>query len=496
MNDSRHDRLDEPVGIAGDAPAIPPEMMAKAAAILGVETAAPARGNESNLVLVTVAGPDARKVARVPIDVPAGRLAKTLGEAVGVDMVARLSVRNGEVIRPAETLAEVGVRTGSVIVVDDPASPGLADSDHRPVPSQGHWPSVAPRPALHQARTPRQWAVLGSAVAAIATIAFFASGAFLGTSATAAGPDPLAARAARAWLADRVFSGPRLAGVPADLGRHGGAIQAALEPAGSSSSSGITSQQFIVAPRPGAAFGLTVVLYQGKVAYPPTISALPFVQPAGRRVPEAGNVVHAGEAGPAQSWAHSTFGAGAKGTLSALGYEAGKAKVIQEWEPKSGAAFVVRIEVPLSSSAPGSPMAAARAKAAGAFASARAAVALDRQAVAKDQSAVTGDQQALSRANAAAQAAVGGTSAGKPLSNAAKSAQQAATNAGSTLSAEQRTLNTDKTRLAADLKTETTAAGRVHHLDAVAPQSALGVYDVAFAASGKALAWSPADYSI
>jgi len=486
-----------------DIAVVPPDLLAQAAQILGVDTSRASPSEHSNLLLVTVAGSRAHKVARVPTDVPAGRLARTLGDAVGVTVVARLSVRNGDVIRPTQTLAEVGVRTGSVIVVDEPGAPGLAEPGRAVVPdaNQQYWSSspARGRQDASPGRTGRQWALLGVSIAALIVIVALIGGAlFGGSSTTSAAPSAMSLRAANAWLAARPFVGPRLGGVPADLGRSGRALRAVLEPAGSSSAAGITSQEFIVVPDTGAPFGLSVVTYNAKIAYPLTVTGLPFAGGAATHtVPESGKIVRPSAITAAQAWAQNTFGPHATSAVAKLGFGlAGKVKVLNQWQPKGGPAFVARIQVPLSTTAAGTPA----AKAATTLSGLRRVISAERATLKGLGAKVAADQATLNAANKAAQAALAAAGAAKPpnsprLAGAATAAQQAATNARNALDTDRQSLAAGHAKLAGDLKTEgIDAAG----LKAATARSStvVSVYDVAFNSAGKALTWVPADYLI
>lgn len=491
-------------GSDNGTPVVAPDLLAQAAQILGVDTSAGSPSEHSNLLLVTVAGPDAHKVVRVPLDVPAGHLARTLGDAVGVTVVARLSVRGGKVIRPAQTLAEVGIRTGSVIVVDEPGSPGLSETARSVVTdgAQQYWsrsPARRGRQETPPGRTGGQWALLGGSVVAMVVVVALAGAAlFGGSSTTSAAPTAVSLRAADAWLAAKPFAGGRLGGVPADLGRSGAALNAVLEPAGSSSAAGITSQQFIVVPRAGTAFGLSVVTYRGKIAYPPTVTGLPFADGARTRtVPESGKIVRPSAAKAAQAWAQSAFGPDATGAVAKLGFGlAGEVRVLNQWQPKSGPAFVARIQVPLSSTAAGTPA----ARAAGALSAIRHTVATERNTLGPLADAIVADQATLASADTTAQAAVAAAGAAKPpnpppLAAAATAAQQAATNAQNALTKDQHALTAARAKLAGDQKTEATDAAALKAA-ATQPATVVSVYDVAFTSSGTALTWVPADYLI
>ncbi len=150
------------------------------------------------------------------------------------------------------------------------------------------------------------------------------------------------------------FTGPRLSGVPADLGRSGPTATSTLEAVGSSTSGGISSRLFIVDPASGPAYGLSVVVFNGCLAYPPTLTPLPFASsvPAGTDpvVPQTGTIVAPTATRQAQTWAQATFGSPARPT-DQLGYGlAGPVTAVNQWKPNTGAALVTRVRMPLATS--------------------------------------------------------------------------------------------------------------------------------------------------
>lgn len=530
------DRVDD-----REAPVPPDDMVAAAARILGVADAAPTDDGERDaMVLVTVAGPNSRKVVQVASNVPAGRLAQSLGDAVGVTVVARLSVRGGDVVHPAQTLGEVGVRAGSVILVDEPGAPGLVNhgvGGGAVSLESGSYQQYWTRPQAtrgrgrgHFGRTRRERTVLAAAVAVLAVVAFLLGGALTGGPRSPSSPpvsNRLASRAVTAWLADKPFNGPRLTGVSANLGRSGGPVTATVEAAGSSSADGIVSQQFIVVPATGKPYGLSVVLYKGKVAYPVTLTGIQFAESGAGAgagagapiVPQTGAIVAPSATGPAQAWAQATFGPGATSPVTALGFGlSGSTKVLNQWDPKTGAAMVARIQVPLSSGAPGTASATTRTKA-------NDTVTTDRQTISADQTALTNtaatlasDQDAVTKANSAAQAAVAASNAAQAqvaadnatnppsaslapdnatvAAAAVTAAQKTATTAQATLSSDQHTQSLAAAQLAADEKTEQADVALAAQADNQHSATVESVYDVAFNAAGTPLAWAPADYLI
>lgn len=518
--------MTNPNGTANGQLAPPSDLMARAAEILGVDDTTdtrPAPGSRpgSATVMVTVAGPDRRQVMQVPGDVPMGRLAATLGEAVGVAVVSRVSLRDGEAVLPGQTLANVGARAGSVIFVDAPggaravpAAPrggngaGYDDSGH--YWSKGTRSRPGTTPALTSARTRNRWAALGVAVVALVAVSMLLGAALFGASSPAASSAPksdqlLAGRAAQAWVDGATFSGPRLAGVPANLGRSGPTARGTVEAVGSSASGAITSQLFVVAPTTGPAYGLSVVTYNGRVAYPPTVSPLPFAVsiPAGGSpvVPQTGTIVAPTAVRQAQAWAAAAFGSPTN-PADRLGYGInGPVKVLAQWIPKTGAALVTRVQVPLTGIVAGTAQTAALTAAQSTLTGDTGSVAAARTTVARIAATVAHDQAEVARTAASAQGAVAAAAAANPpnppqLATAVTAAQQAATDAQNSLSADQQTQAGDQAALAAAIQAQTSAAAAEKTAAAAALTSVVSVYDVAYNTAGQAIAWSPADYLI
>lgn len=124
-------------------------------------------------------------------------------------------------------------------------------------------------------QVPLPFAVLAVVVAGIVFLVL--GGVVLGSGGTKpVGPGPVARQAADAWLAGRAFVGPRAGGVPTDLGRFG-RITASLQPSGQWHNGSQAGETFIVTVVNGSNLGLTVVTDRGKLAFSPTLSALPFV---------------------------------------------------------------------------------------------------------------------------------------------------------------------------------------------------------------------------
>lgn len=487
-----------------------PELLARAAEVLGVETAGDATSQQPLAALmVTVVGPDRRAVRRVPADVPVGALAGGLGAAVGVKVVSSVSLRDGRVLSPAVTLAEAGVRNASVILVDTPGVSRAAGGDAPkplggfPEGGQRGGPTLPATGARPVRGSPARWATLAAATVAVVVIsAFVGAAVFGGASASAVTPPGakrLAARAAGAWMAGATFDGPRLAGVPADLGRTGPGLGGRLEEVGFSSAESITDVLFIASPAEGQAFGLSVVVYAGKIAYPPSVTPLPFATSLrpGRAplVPEGGRIVAptAATQAQAQSWAAATF------TAAGFSYSlAGKVRVLNQWDPKTGAAMVARVQVPLRGAPAGSPELTRVVIAKAGLTAADDKVTAAGKTLDQSTTKVADDQGALGQANAALASAQAAAAAGKntpPLAAAVTAAQTTFTNAQHTLAVDQAAQSTAQTALAAAKAAETSDRAGLAGAEAALPR-VMSVYDVAYDRAGRPIAWAPADYQI
>lgn len=121
---------------AGASPEPSDDLLDKLAAVLGLaDLFDRTTARTPRLVIVTVAGPTGRKVLQAPIDVPVRQLAAGLGAEVGAPVVAAVTV-HGQRVAPSRTLGEVGVRPGSVIVVESPgAQPTQRDGQPDPTPA-------------------------------------------------------------------------------------------------------------------------------------------------------------------------------------------------------------------------------------------------------------------------------------------------------------------------------------------------------------------------
>jgi hypothetical protein len=502
------------------------DLMAQAAEILGVSTGKD-RGNAVTpaMVMVNLAGPQHHKIMRIRSDVPVGRLAADIGQAVGVTVVARLSVRNGETISPAETLADAGVRAGSMLLVDSPDASGIAPGTPIPLgdsrsywegqPAQHHTPN-RDRPPTRRPR-PAMFGVIGAGIAAVSMLigATVFGGGNSARAATSRSTLAVGYQAANAWVNGTSFNARRLGDVPANLGRSGPAPKGTVEAVSASTSNDITNQLFIVTPATGSAFGLSVVIFKDQLAYPPTVTPLPFAAtiPAGQTpsVPQTGKIVANTAAQPANAWAAATFSPSSP-TGQSLGFVVdGKAEVVAQWDPARGAAFVARVEVPMSGVLPGSADAGAIKQAGAAVTSAASDVTADQRTLTKDRAAVSSDIQAVSRANkavlsddaAAQQAASASATANPALAAAAITAQQTAVTAQRTataarnmLSADQHTVAKDSTQLSAAKKAGSAAIAALITAKKVGLTKVIGVYDVAFNRANQPTAWAPADYLI
>lgn len=487
------------------------DLLARAAEVLGVTASVePTAQSGPFQLMVTVVGPERRSVRHVPADVPVGQIASLLGAAVGVEVVSSVSLRDGRGLSPSVTLAEAGVRNASVILVDAPEAPRRAAGSPSWVgqgfpgnPRGGHRsPPATNRHTRPGPGSPARWLTLGAGLVAIVVISAFVGAAVFGTNSTAStapdGAKRLAARAAAAWMAGKAFGGPRLAGVPADLGRVGPAVGGSLEEVGSSTKGQITDVLFIASPPTGRPFGLGVVIYQGKVAYPPSVTPVPFATPvrsgAAPAVPEGGKIVPP-TATQASSWATATFTARSSSPYAL----AGKIKVLNQWRPTAGpAALVTRVQVPLRGAPTGSAALTAVAEARSALRAATGKVSGTARALDDANSKLTGDQSALTQANTALAAAQTAAAAGKnspPLAAAVTAAQANVTKAAQAVGADQAAQASDRAALAAARSAEASARRGLSTAEAALPR-VTSVYDVAYDHAGHPLAWVPADYQI
>lgn len=475
-------------------PAPSGDLLAKAAEVLGVTDTSDGGTGDPRLVMVTVAGPAGRKVLQVPVDVPMGQLAPGLGAEVGAAVVAGVTL-HGQDIPPSRTLTEAGVRAGSVIVVNSPDSPptGRGRSDLAAGGAAWRAPVGLQRRARTgqvQRRSPGRRAAMGTGVAALIGVSMLIGGATFGSSSPASRSTPpaaiaLADQAAQTWLSAKDFTGPRLPSVPADLTRQGGPITASVEAVGFSTGHRITEGLFIVNPATGGPFGLSVVIFKGRVAYPPSVTPLPFATsvPAGSEpaVPQSGKIVAPSLTGATQTWAKSTFPP-AGSTSLALSL-AGNVKILDQWKPSSGPAMVARVSVPLSALLP---------SATAGISDAQQAVTADQRAVSAAQSAVNSADSALSRAQSKASAAA--AAAAQP--NAPATAAAAATEATNTLNAAQQALSNAKTALSSAEQTLTRATATLDQAKRAGATTFASVYDVTFNPAGQVTGWAPADYQI
>jgi hypothetical protein len=356
----------------------------------------------------------------------------------------------------------------------------------------------------------RRAAFGAAAVVLIVVSALVGAVLFGGRSAPAGSPlaaVALATRAATSWVDGAPFTGPRGPGVPADLGRSGPAPEGIVEAVRAETSGAVTSVLFIVAPASGRAYGLSVIIDHGRIAYPVTVTPLPFTTsiPVGTTsvVPGRGARVEPSADGPAQAWAAGVFGAPGH-PADALGYGvAGSVQVLEEWRPTTGAAFVTRVLVRLSGPGPGPTVSPATA-------TARAAVADDTRTVARAEAAVraaaeavAADQKALTTVTGVQHtAAAAARAAGAAHPHRAAREARAAAVAQSEVAADQTRLTAAAARQAAARKklasadrARTAAQTSLARADATS-STVTSVYDVAYDTGGRATAWAPADYRI
>jgi len=208
-----------------------------------------------------------------------------------------------------------------------------------------------------------------------------------------------------------------------------------------------------------------VVTYKGQLAYPVTVTPLPFASsvPPGTTpvVPQTGKIVASTATGQAQAWAAEVFGPSGR-PVDGLGYSlAGHVTVLNQWIPVAGAALVARVSVPLAGIPPGPP--------------GSRAVAADQRVFTAEGDAFRSAHDDVTQPNNSAQAAMA-------AANALTADQQAQDAAAAALSSARQPQATDTATL-------TTTTG-------VAAETVTSVYDVAFDAQGQPIAWAPADYQI
>lgn len=462
---------------------VPPELVAKAAALLGAgemgaEENRRAGAREPRVVAVRVVGPRGRKVVRVPLDVPVGDLAEVLAEGAGVETVASVSLRSGQLILPHETLGKLGVGAGSTLQVDELPSPEPVFGYGAP---RGYQTGRRPVSRGHRA-------FFGAVAAAVVVGMFFAGGAVQGGGQGPPAPAAvkLAKAAADAWMSGKRFSGPARGDVGSLLGRRGPAVTAYVEPAGSWSAPGLLSEQFVVGSSAGT-YGLSVVVYKGYVVYPPTPSPLPFVEPPGAHVPETGTSATANMDQSVTNWAIATFAPAGALRPADLGL-AGRVQVLDEWRPRSGADLVARVEVPLAS-ADGFTAHEAREE----LLAAQEAVLTGRRAVVGGAVGLRRAEDKAKADDTAAQQAAQVVSAGAPPSKSVAAAEAAAASAQETVSKDENSFRAAENQLGAAERQEASAKAELTRADSK-PLSATGVYDVAFDHQGKVVAWAPAEY--
>ncbi len=365
----------------------------------------------------------------------------------------------------------------------------------------------------------RQRAVI-TVVSFLGAGALFAGGAIWGRATTSGStvsvPSPTAIRVAAAWVD----------ATGADLERTG-ALRAAVEPVGWQDHGSTHDTWFVVVPTGKPAFGLTVRQVNGSLVAIPSISPLPFGGGALPPLARTGNASTGGgslrQATPpvVTRWVQQTFGSHSALAISPGIALVGAPEILARWSAGPGGT-VVQLRVPLGSSAPGTPAAAARRRVAHdravviadqaalstevhAVGSATATDASDNASLNSAEAASTAAAAASATANAAASAPPGGTlpgSAPTPASTAATAAaaasaaaaaavgpaQTAATAAAQALAADQAKEGQDRQQLRRDQAAVASATARVP------PRfSAVGTYDV-WVQGTSVKGWVPVGY--
>ena len=403
---------------------------------------------------VSVVGSNGVRVpARVPADAPMRAVAVQLGEALGIEAVADVRLGDGTLVPPAKSLAALGVRTGSTLFVR-----ALGDPAPSPLPPNGK----------RRRLTRRGWLSVGLAAALVA-----GAGLLVGRASAPGGAPAMPLRSlGAAWVGAAPYRGPTWPGLNRSLGRSG-KLDVSLEPAGSWRSATSSGRTWIVSAPGGKVWGLEAVAFGGRLGYDPTPSGLPFV--TGQAPPAAGRVLaHPGPPpGALADWADKVWGP--HGTLTAvvgLG-AAGAPRVLVAYRAAgggtAGGGTVWRVQLALSSTAPGAPLGTARARLRAAEAKVRA-----------DERGVTSAGQAV----AAAQAALAAAGKTKPANPGAVSAAHAA------LATAQRQARSAQAALGADRAALATARAAMARLGVV---KAAGVYDL-WVRGGHLVGWAPAGY--
>lgn len=438
----------------------------------GTTLPGPAGEKPDATVLVTVVAPGGgRTSTRVPADLPVSQLAAGLGAAVNVANVTDIDDDDGTRISAASTLSDAGLMDGATVHVVAP----------------GFIPAAAPRPRLDYPRGPdplphsvrRAPAALGVVAAVVvAAVLFVLGGIILGSGgATATGPGPVGLRAAGTWLRAGTFAGPVAPGVPADLDRLGPISSASLQPVGQWRRGAQAGETFVVASPGQAPYGLTVVTIHGKLAFSPTVGPLPFV--IDRAPPPAPSHSSGGGSLPASvtAWLQAEFGE--KGQLPPV-LRLGLARsptVLASWSPAEGGT-VYRMQVPLTSIAPGTPAGVAGATAAAAAAKVTAAAAT-----------VATDRASVVKANAAAQATAAALAGAGPTPP--PPVTVASDQANAALAAANQKAAADTTALVA----AQSAAAALPPASTVPAVSTIATYDVWMRAQS-VVGWAPAAYGV
>lgn len=494
-------------------------------------------------VLVTVVGPTSRRVVQVPAEVPVARLAPRLGELGGAGPSATVSLR-GSRLHPEQTLAGLGVGNGAVLFVatpepvaaagadagahptarSDPAGTapeamgGSAPAEDRAAAGAADPPAPTPwatardrtRPASDFVLPPagwaqrRPWRVAGGAAALLA-----AALVGLGIGVVSAG-SPVAPRAgaralavAVAWVDGGRYDGRVATGLPAGVGRVGPPPGGVVEAVGTASGSGVDNSLFVVVPRDGPAYGLSVTLRGTTLLYPPTPCPIPFLTSEVR-----GAVPVVSEHGPpralrdattlAMRWAAEVTVPG--GPLGRLGYSLdGAAAVIGSWRARGGSGTVLRVALTLGLTPPGSTAGRDEDAARGALAAAAARLAdAERRVAALRRSATRARAVAArdSRLVVAARAALAVAPPPDRPARVAALAGAAREQAGAQATAASAALALEHAVAAvvSARRAERAASGRVAAAVGSAPDRVGAVYDVLVGPTGVLLAWVPAGY--
>ena len=537
---------------------------------IGIPGAAGAPGGP--LFLTVVLGSSGVNAAvRVAADRPARELVAYLAGSVGIEAtdVQALLRQDGFPLTPERPLGLQGVHNGSsiqVIPVGDappgpPAAgraftefsepgPGFPQPELPPteIPSaetaapagpppdgrSGRWagaplaplslpPLLRSEPMPSGARAPRSGSAgsgsnglrtgVVAGVAVIVGVGLFALGGVIfhnsSSSGSSAKVSPVATEAAQAWLHASPYTGPAVAGLPANLSRQG-SIAGSLEPVSSWHNSTSSGAVFIVTATGAQPFALTVTLSGNKLSLPPIVTGLPFASSAVPPAPGRTNPTPSGTPAAVSTWVGDMFGtASAPGSwTTTLGIGAiGTPKVVGAWTPKAGGT-VYRTQVDLASSAPGTATAQATTNAqavSSAQAAAHNALGTLNSAKSADASAhkkLADDQAAANPPAPAPTTPPPGAPPAPPTPAAPPSAAQKA--AAAAIGPDTTAVRQADTTLASAQKAYVQAQAAVQAAmsaqssgpKATSPVSAVGTYDIWISTSDTVAGWSPAGYAL